>query len=44
LWFRASVKNFVLIGLWPFVGSVFVFWVLGEFVATLGSTLPDDAI
>jgi amino acid transporter len=29
-----SVKNFVLIGLWPFVGAAFMFWVLGEFVAT----------
>ena len=30
----ASVKNFLLIGLWPFVGAVFMFWILGEFVAT----------
>ena len=29
-----SVKNFVLIGLWPFVGAAFMFWILGEFVAT----------
>ncbi|HTX82400.1 MAG TPA: APC family permease [Streptosporangiaceae bacterium] len=30
----ASVKNLLLIGIWPFVGAVFMFWVLGEFVAT----------
>jgi amino acid transporter len=24
----ASVKNFLLIGLWPFVGAVFMFWIL----------------
>lgn len=30
----SSVKNFLLIGLWPFVGAVFMFWILGEFVAT----------
>jgi hypothetical protein len=29
-----SVKNLVLIGIWPFVGAVFMFWILGEFVAT----------
>ena len=29
-----SVKNFVLIGLWPLVGAAFMFWILGEFVAT----------
>ena len=29
-----SVKNFLLIGLWPFVGAVFMFWILGEFVST----------
>ncbi len=30
----ASVKNLLLIGIWPFVGAVFMFWILGEFVAT----------
>jgi amino acid transporter len=30
----ASLKNFLLIGVWPFVGAVFMFWILGEFVAT----------
>jgi amino acid transporter len=30
----ASVKNFLLIGVWPFVGAAFMFWILGEFVAT----------
>jgi amino acid transporter len=30
----ASVKNFLLIGLWPFIGAAFMFWILGEFVAT----------
>jgi amino acid transporter len=35
-----SVKNFLLIGLWPFVGAVFMFWILGEFVATnLGNSV-----
>jgi amino acid transporter len=29
-----SVKNFLLIGLWPFVGAVFMFWILGEFIDT----------
>jgi amino acid transporter len=29
-----SVKNFLLIGLWPFVGAAFMFWILGEFVST----------
>ncbi len=29
-----SVKNLVLIGIWPLVGAVFMFWILGEFVAT----------
>jgi len=29
-----SVKNFLLIGLWPFIGAAFMFWVLGEFVST----------
>lgn len=31
----ASVKNFLLIGLWPFIGAVFMFWILGE-------SLPHD--
>ena len=30
----ASVKNFLLIGVWPFVGAVFMFWILGEFVSS----------
>ncbi len=30
----ASVKNFLLIGVWPLVGAAFMFWILGEFVAT----------
>jgi amino acid transporter len=30
----ASAKNFLLIGLWPFVGAAFMFWILGEFVST----------
>jgi amino acid transporter len=30
----ASVKNFLLIGLWPFAGAAFMFWILGEFVST----------
>ncbi len=30
----ASVKNLLLIGIWPFVGAAFMFWILGEFVAT----------
>src|SRR5580658_6448932 len=29
-----SVKNFLLIGVWPFVGAAFMFWILGEFVST----------
>jgi amino acid transporter len=29
-----SVKNLLLIGIWPLVGAVFMFWILGEFVAT----------
>jgi amino acid transporter len=29
-----SVKNFLLIGLWPFAGAVFMFWILGEFIDT----------
>lgn len=30
----ASVKNLLLIGVWPLVGAAFMFWILGEFVAT----------
>jgi hypothetical protein len=30
----ASVKNLLLIGIWPLVGAAFMFWILGEFVAT----------
>lgn len=29
-----SAKNFLLIGLWPLVGALFMFWVLYEFVKT----------
>jgi amino acid transporter len=29
-----SVKNLLMIGVWPFVGAVFMFYILGEFVAT----------
>jgi len=29
-----SVKNFLLIGLWPLVGALFMFWILYEFVKT----------
>jgi Na+/citrate or Na+/malate symporter len=29
-----SVKNLILIGLWPLLGAAFMFWILGEFVAT----------
>jgi hypothetical protein len=25
-----SARNFLFVGLWPFAGSVFMFWVLGE--------------
>ncbi len=37
----ASVKNFLLIGLWPFVGAVFMFWILGESVK---SNLSDAVV
>jgi hypothetical protein len=30
----ASVTNFLLTGLWPFAGAVFMFWIPGEFAAT----------
>ncbi len=30
----ASVKNFLLIGVWPFVGAVFMFWILGWSIDT----------
>jgi amino acid transporter len=30
----ASVKNFLLIGLWPLVGALFMFWILGESVSS----------
>jgi len=29
-----SVKNLVLIGLWPLLGAAFMFWILGEFVSS----------
>jgi amino acid transporter len=29
-----SVKNFLLIGVWPLVGAAFMFWILGEFLDT----------
>jgi amino acid transporter len=29
-----SVRNLLLIGIWPFVGAVFMFWILYEFVKT----------
>jgi amino acid transporter len=29
-----SARNFLLIGLWPFVGAAFMFWILGEFLDT----------
>ena len=32
--FFMKLNWFVLIGLWPFIGAVFMFWVLGEFVST----------
>ena len=31
--FRRS-RTCVLIGIWPLVGAAFMFWILGEFVAT----------
>ncbi|MCL5115965.1 MAG: APC family permease [Firmicutes bacterium] len=33
-----SVGNFVFVGLWPFVGAVFMFWVLFEVVGSLSGT------
>jgi amino acid transporter len=30
----ASVKNFLMIGLWPFLGAVFMFWILGWSIDT----------
>jgi amino acid transporter len=35
----ASVKNFLLIGLWPFVGAVFMFWILGESIPSDGAVV-----
>ena len=35
----ASVKNFLLIGLWPFVGAVFMFWLLGESIPSDGAVV-----
>ena len=37
----ASVKNFLLIGLWPLVGAVFMFWILGE---SIKSNLSDAVV
>ncbi len=36
----ASVKNFLMIGLWPLAGAAFMFWILGESV----SSNLDDAV
>jgi len=35
----ASVKNFLLIGLWPFVGAAFMFWILGESIPSDGAVV-----
>ena len=33
-----SLANFLFVGLWPFVGAVFMFWVLAEVVGSLSGT------
>ena len=34
-----SVKNFLLIGLLPFVGAAFMFWILGESIPSDGAVV-----
>jgi amino acid transporter len=34
-----SVRNFVLMGLWPLVGAIFMFWIFGEAIPNLGWTI-----
>ncbi|MCY0878270.1 MAG: APC family permease [Firmicutes bacterium] len=33
-----SLANFLFVGLWPFIGAVFMFWILVEVVGTLSGT------
>jgi amino acid transporter len=35
----ASVKNFLLIGLWPLIGAAFMFWILGESIPSDGAVV-----
>jgi amino acid transporter len=35
----ASVKNFLLIGLWPLLGAAFMFWILGESIPSDGAVV-----
>jgi amino acid transporter len=34
-----SVSNFVLMGVWPLVGAIFMFWIFGEAIPNLGWTI-----
>ncbi|MBV8563774.1 MAG: APC family permease [Actinobacteria bacterium] len=34
-----SVSNFVLMGLWPLLGSAFMFWIFGKSIPSLGGTI-----
>lgn len=35
---RASVSNFLLMGLWPLVGALFMLWIMIESVASLSTS------